>query len=199
MLYSCRIMLGYESYADEKLVVLLKAGDDLAYTEIYNRYKGPLYLFVYKRLRDREKSKDLVHDFFLRLWSNHAEIAIRSSLAVYLFTSVRNRMLDLIAHQQVQSRYIDSFQAYLNQENNDTDHLVRRKDLQHIIQQEIDALPQKMKLVFQLSRESELSRKEIAEQLGLSEQTVKSHMHQALRILKTRLGAMFFLLFFFID
>ncbi len=189
-------MVGYQKYDDEKLSILLKEGDEMAYTEIYHRYNGPLYLFVYKRLRDREQAKDLIHDFFLILWSNHTSIAIQSSLAVYLFTSMRNRMLDLIAHHQVQARYISHFQEYLDVEINNTDHLVRRRDLQYLINREINTLPPKMKMVFRLSRESELSRKEIAQQLGLSEQTVKSHMHQALKILKSKLGTAFFLLFF---
>ncbi|WP_370630316.1 sigma factor-like helix-turn-helix DNA-binding protein [Pedobacter sp. D749] len=57
-------------------------------------------------------------------------------------------------------------------------------------------MPKKMREVFQLSRDSGKNRKEIARELGLSEETVKSHMHHALKILKARLGTMMVLIFF---
>ncbi|MNX69237.1 RNA polymerase sigma factor [compost metagenome] len=93
-------------------------------------------------------------------------------------------------HKKVSQRYLESFQTYLDTEQNATDYLVRHNELSSLIEKEIAGLPHKMREVFELSRKTNLSRKEIAAELNLSEQTVKSHMHHALKILKAKLGPM---------
>jgi RNA polymerase sigma factor (sigma-70 family) len=67
--------------------------------------------------------------------------------------------------------------------------------LHQFIEKQIAELPPKTRLVFEMSRKTNLSRKEIAEELQISEETVKSHMHGALKALRVKLGALFFLLF----
>jgi len=63
-----------------------------------------------------------------------------------------------------------------------------------MIEQEIDALPEKMREVFRLSRDNGLSHKEIANQLSLSEYTVSNQITSALKVLRVKLGAFFFTL-----
>ncbi|WP_210420826.1 RNA polymerase sigma factor [Chitinophaga sp. XS-30] len=190
------MMAEYSTYTDEVLVPLLQKGDREAYTEIYNRYHGLLYIFAYNRLKDREEAKDIVHELFFGLWANHSRLAITGRLSVYLYTAVRNRIINAIAHQQVASRYIDSFLSFLGQaDHQSADYLARYNDLQTFIQREISNLQPRTREIFELSRQSSLTRREIAEKLGISEETVKSHMHTALKLLKTRLGNLFFMVF----
>ncbi len=175
---------------------MLSQGDSFAYTEIYERYKSLLYTFTLRRLGNKEEAKDLVAELFLTIWDRHNTLTLTSSLAAYLYTSARNRIYDLLAHKKIQGRYIDSFTSYMDEGVENTDHLIRHKELSILIDKEIAALPPKMREVFLLSRETQLSRKEIAIKLSLSEETVKSHMHHALKQLKSRLGSFFFLVFF---
>ncbi|HMR18344.1 MAG TPA: RNA polymerase sigma-70 factor [Sphingobacterium sp.] len=185
----------YSTYSDLELVAKLRKGDQYAYTEIYNRFKVPLYTFLWKRLNDKEIVRDILHDLFLAIWEKRDSINYETSLSGYLFSSVRNKLLDQIAHEKVQQKYIDSFHSFINMTDVSTDHLVRSKELSARIAQEIAGLPPKTREVFELSRVSNLSRKEIAEQLGVSEQTVKSHMFNALKTLKLKLGSFLILLF----
>jgi len=189
-------MTAYGSFSDTELTDLLKLGDHAAFTEIYDRYNGLLYVFAYKRLRSREEAKDLIHELFLTLWTNRENLFFTVSMPAYLYSSVRNRIINFITHQKIADRYIDSFQHYLdNTPSNTTDHLVRHNELNAFIEEEIAALTPRMRQVFELSRKTNLTRKEIAEQLGISEETVKSQMHSALKILKVKLGPLFYLLF----
>lgn len=180
----------YGNFPDDELVILLKQDDRKAYAEIFNRYKAPLYIFAYKKTGDREEAKDLVHELFVSTWKKRMEANMPSGLAPYLFGMLKNRIFDLFKHKKVTERYLDTFQYYLNTENNNTDHLVRHNELNELIEKEIAALPEKMRRVFELSRKTNLSRKEIAEELNVSEQTVKSHLFHALKILKTRFGGL---------
>ncbi len=183
-------MVLYRESSDTELIGLLKSGDRTAFTEIFNRYQSLLYIFAYKKIGEREEAKDLIHELFLTLWEKREDIHIAGTLPAYLFTIIKNKILDLYKHKKVSQRYLDIFQNYLDTNQNATDYLIRHNDLSALIEKEIAGLPTRMREVFELSRKTNLSRKEIANELNLSEQTVKSHMHHALRILKTKLGAL---------
>lgn len=185
----------YNTYSDLELVAKLRKGDEAAYTEIYHRFKRRLYIFLWQRTHDKELVIDILHDVFLSIWEKRAQINYESSLSGYLFSAVRNRLLDAIAHEKVKKRYIDSFYDFVHVADLSADNLVRSKEMSTIIAKEISALPPKTRQVFELSRQSNLSRKEIALQLGISEQTVKSHMFSALKTLKLKLGSFILLLF----
>ncbi|WP_442592070.1 RNA polymerase sigma factor [Pedobacter sp. AW31-3R] len=188
-------MAGYRSLTDSELTVLLSSGDDMAYTEIYNRYHGPLYIHVFHKLHDREESKDLVHDFFISLWKNRNSLEIKSSLSVYLYTAVRYRVFDAISRKKVASKYILSIQQFAEREEAITDHRLRENELLLSINKEIAALPAKMRAVFELSRKENLSHRQIAEKLDLSESTVKKQVNNALKILRVKLSTLFFIFF----
>lgn len=189
----------YSELPDSELAILLRQSDQRAYAEIFNRYKAVLYIFVYKKTNDREEAKDLVHELFMNTWERRETVNMPSGLAAYLFGMVKNRILDLYKHKKVTQRYLETFQDYLNTDNNSADFLIRHNDLNALIEKEILALPEKMRKVFDLSRKTNLTRKEIAVELSISEQTVKSHMHHALKTLKTRLGGLLVFAFIIIS
>ncbi|MCY1531626.1 ECF RNA polymerase sigma factor SigW [compost metagenome] len=175
-----------------ELVELLKNGDASAYTVIYNRYFDMLYLHAYRRLNDQEEAQDIIHELFALLWTKREVIDIRTNLSAYLLNSVRNKILDLIAHRAVESKYVNSLQDYLQHGTCITDHLIREKLLSQLIDKSIADLPSRMKEVFELSRQHKLTHKEIAEKLNLSEETVKKQVTNALKILRVKLGTMLF-------
>ncbi len=185
--------MAIHKFSDQQLAELLRKGDRLAFTEIYNRYKKLLYIFAYRRLGDIEEVNDLLHDLFLSIWTNREEIDIQYTLSTYLYSSVRNRIINIIAHKQVSAKYTESFNRFAATEYSSTDHLLRHNELSGLIDKEVERLPKKMRQVFELSRKTNYTRKQIALELGLSEETVKSHMHHALRILKVKFGPLLIL------
>lgn len=188
-------MMIYRSYSDQKLIALLKEGDKAAFTEIYNRYKHLLQGHAYKKLGDFDEVKDVLQDLFTQLWLKRADISETTNLSGYLYIAVRNKVFNILAHRNITDSYIQSLQEFVREENYVTDLLVREKEFSAMINREIEALPPKMRVVFQLSRNSGLSHKEIAEQLDLSEQTVSKQITNALKILRGKLGVNFFILF----
>ncbi|OOQ56727.1 RNA polymerase sigma factor [Mucilaginibacter pedocola] len=186
-------MITLRDISDQDLVSLLREGNKDAYTEIYNRYKWLLHAHAYKKLGDRDAANDLVQELFTSLWTRRGDIVLISTLSAYLYTAVRNRVLNMMEHKQVESKYIDSLAAYTSNYVAGTDHLVREKQLMAIIETEIAALPPKMREVFELSRKSHLSHKEIAEQLNISEETVKKQVKNALKVLRVRLGLVLYI------
>ncbi|BAU54062.1 RNA polymerase sigma factor [Mucilaginibacter gotjawali] len=190
-------MVAYNSLSDHELTGLLKTGDRAAFTEIYQRYKWVLFLHALKRIRDREQAKDIIQELFTTLWDRRNDLELRTHLSGYLYTSVRNRIIKSFAHQQVESDYINSLVASVNEDNCITDHKVRQSNLAALIEKEINELPEKMREVFLLSRKQNLSHKEIAFQLGIEESTVKRQISNALKILRVKLGLLAWLALLF--
>lgn len=178
----------YRSYSDQELAIHLRDGNEDAFAEIYSRYFGLLYTFIHRKLKDEDDAKDILQELFTTIWEKRASFNLSNSLSSYLYAAVRNRMLDRIGKKDVENRYIESLQEYVNAGHASSDHLIRERQLASFIEKEIDALPAKMREVFLLSRREHLTYKEIAEKLNLSEQTVRSHVKHALRTLRTRLG-----------
>jgi RNA polymerase sigma-70 factor (family 1) len=184
------------SLSDNDLLALLQSGDQQAYIEIYDRYKHILQQHALKKLDDPQEVEDVLQDLFIYLWDKRESLVINTSLSGYLFTSIRNRIFNVYHKKQRESSYLGSLQEFIEHGEFSTDLLIREKELTELIEKEIDALPPRMKEVFQLSRNEGLTHKQIADLLGTSEQTVNKQIHNSLKLLRVRLGSMMVMLFF---
>lgn len=178
----------YSAYTDQELVTLLKQTDKAAYTEIYERYAMMIYYKVNQMLRDEESAKDLVQDVFTTLWSRADSIHHADNLAGFLYIAAKNRVFKLIEKGRVRNDYLASIASYITESTDETAEVLDERELMGIVAQEIAKLPEKMRAVFELSRIENLSHREIAGRLGISEKTVKTQVHNALTILRTRLS-----------
>jgi RNA polymerase sigma-70 factor (family 1) len=179
--------------ADSELAVRISRGNNEAYSLLYHRYFEDMYLYAYSKVGDAEETKDLVHESFIKLWEHRATLAEVVNVKAYLFTITRNIILDLIAHHKVIDKYYESFvEMYPSIQN--ADFIIREKQIQQLIDEAIDQLPAKMKVIFELSRKEFLSYSEIAEKLNISDKTVKTQINNALKQLKNKLPP--FLYFF---
>jgi len=191
------MMSRYAELPDHELFASLREGIADAYAAIYQRYKGVLYAHAYRMLQNREEAKDVVQEVFTVLWTKRNELELKTCLSAYLYMAARNRVLDQIARRRIQDKYVDSFQAFASHpENCVTDHALREKELIALIDKEINALPLKMRAVFIKSRRENFSHKEIADQLNISEKTVKKQINNALKVLRLKLGEFNVLIFF---
>lgn len=183
-------MPDYNDCTDNELAALLINGDQGAYTQLYNRFKGILYVHAYRILQDKEDAKDIVQELFTVLWVKRDSFTLKTGIASYLYAAVRNRVFDKISSKKVESRYFESLKDFSLEEGYSTDSVMQEKELSALIEKEIAALPDKMRQIFELSRKNNLSHKEIATQLILSDKTVKKQVNNALRILRLKLGSL---------
>jgi len=189
-------MTDYKQLSDDSLLILVKENDESAFGELYLRYKEPLFFHACRMLQDMEGARDIVQDVFAAIWSKREMLVVPAAVDSYLYGSIRNRILNFIAHQKVVSRYTDSIDQFLASGVSSTDDTIREKELKRIIEREIMLLPEKMREVFKLSRTEELTYKQIAERLGISENTVKKQAQRAIRILRLKIKlSLFFALF----
>ncbi|MFS8617803.1 MAG: RNA polymerase sigma-70 factor [Solitalea sp.] len=177
----------YEKLSDDDLLRLLKKDHISAFEEIYNRYWSRLYSAAYKRVKQGEVCQEIIQDLFTSLWLGRKKIAIHSSLANYLLTAVRYKVLNHIEKEMVRRNYRESLPDAFQVSDNSTEETVLLNDLHQQLEMELIQLPEKCRKVFELSRKELKSNKEIALELNISEKTVENHITKALRLLRAGL------------
>ena len=177
-------MPAYESYPDQQLVQFLKGGDEAAFTEIYNRYWRLLLHTAFHILQDKEAAQDVVQNVFISLWMRRSETNI-NNLQVYLRQAVRFSVFKAIReirHDRTFYKRLAAVTAGII-----TDDPLLFKEQQQLIEHIIDTIPADCKEAFLLSRKNNLTYKQIAALLGISEKTVEKRISRSLRILRAGL------------
>ncbi|WP_430809645.1 MULTISPECIES: RNA polymerase sigma-70 factor [unclassified Carboxylicivirga] len=167
-------------------------GDD--FEQLFNAYYVSLCLYARKYLGDEQQAEDAVQEVFYQLLQKKGSHSHYKDVRSYLYQSVRNQCLNDIRHQKV----IKKHQAGVIQFNSDDKHFFNDIVNAEVYRQLADALnqlPKQCRTVYKLSLEG-LKSMEIAEDLGISVETVKTHRKRAKRFLKERLKNLFSLLLF---
>lgn len=185
----------YHEFSDNDLVKLISKGDSAAFTELHIRYRGILYLHAYKLSHDTQDAEDIVQDIFVSLWERSATLKFSKGIKSYLYSAVRYKFFDLLDHRQVISKHEASFNLFASKGEFITDNQIREKELYRLVEQEVAKLPEKMRVVFELSRKQHLSPEEISRQLKISDKTVKRQLANAVKILRPKFGDLFTVLF----
>jgi len=181
-------MRPYSTLSDLKLIALFKKGDEAAYLEIYDRYKALLLHHAYKKLGNLQDAEDILQELFTDLWNKREQLPLAVNLSGYLYTAIRNRVFNCFYYRRREASHLKSLAAFADAGHWETDQALLEKELALFIEREISELSPRVREVFKLSRDQGLSHREIALQLGTSEQTVSKQVSQALKMLRGKLG-----------
>lgn len=181
-----------ESISDEELSDRLPQGDQDEVKEAYLRYRALLLAYAKKMLGNDAQAEDTVSDVFAHLLTNQRKLNIKTSLESYLYRSVKNSVLDQFDRNQNRLKYVNSIKAYYEKGEYATDERVMEHELVNRLDAAVATFPPKMREIFMLSRNENRSRKEIAEITKVTEGTVNTQLNRALKILRSKLSAIFF-------
>jgi RNA polymerase sigma-70 factor (ECF subfamily) len=164
----------------------LQTGDRAAFTELYNRFWPLLYRHARKMLRNDEDALDLIQELFTSIWEKRGETLITGSVSGFLYRATKNRVFNFIKKDKAKLAYIASIADFIEKGEFITDQTVLERELAKRIENEISLLPRKMREIFEFSRKENLSYKEIAEKVNVTEGTVKKQVHNAIKLLKLK-------------
>jgi RNA polymerase sigma-70 factor (ECF subfamily) len=173
---------------EKELLTLLRDGDEAAFTQIYNLYWKKCFFASAQKLQNLAEAEELVQDIFLDLWKRREELNVTTCLSAYLSGCIKYKVINLLAKKQLASKYVQHAITTGNLSDFSTEQDLRLHELKHQLLKETSRLPEKCRIVFQMSREEGFSQKQIAHQLNISEKTVESHLSKALRNLRTGLA-----------
>ena len=184
--------------SDEDLLLRVKNGDEVAFELVFYRYKGKLYDFIRRSLPADHDAESMVQDTFTKLWINRHQLDPAKSLNAFLYTIARNEIYGQLRKLLVRRKYLEELSFSVSNLGASTEQHLEYVELMHLVAQLVKEMPEKRRAIFELSRNEGLSYKEIAQQLGISENTVDSQIRKALDYLKENLRKKMalFLLFF---
>jgi RNA polymerase sigma-70 factor (ECF subfamily) len=165
---------------------------------IFDNHFRPLCAFGYRYLDDKETVQDQVQSVFISLWDHRSnfENGNEKGIKSFLYTSVRNKCLNHLKHLSVRQKHENQI-IYELESTQMVNHHIIEEDTFNLLYQEIEKLPNSARKIMLLAHKG-LKNKEIAEILGVSENTVKTQKKIAYSKLKDRLSeAMMSILFSF--
>ncbi len=165
---------------EKELFLLIKNSDHKAFEILFRLYYVPLKKFAKHILEDDDSAEDIVQEVFIRLWENRKSLE-NSAPGSYLYRIVKNKALNLIRHNTVKLRHVEEV---LKASDNFYESEFEQSDIQTMISQSIDKLPEQCKRIFKKSRMEGLKHQEIADELNISVKTVKNQIGKALKILR---------------
>ena len=157
-----------------------------------------MYDFIRRSLPASEDAESMVQEIFVRLWSNREQLDPAKSLNAFIYTMARNEIFGHLRKLLVRRRYLEELSFSLNESSETTDRQLEYNELTSVVAQLVSSMPEKRREIYVLSRNEGLSYKEIASQLGISENTVDSQIRKALTYLKENLRRKMSLLLFFL-
>ncbi len=166
------------------MYLLLKKRDKDAFSMIYQKYHRYLYALALKYLKNPDAAEDAVQHVFVKLWESTAKINIEINLKNYLYTMTKNYILNTIRDrkEEVSIHYVN---AQADGEGEDILKKIEEEQLTELLYEQIDLLPPQKKEVCLRKLKTSDSNQQIADKMGISIHTVKSHYQEALKILRS--------------
>ena len=170
-------------HAEAEIITRLQQGSEKAFESIFNRYHVELFRFALKYVQIQPLAEDIVHDVLLYLWEHRYDLTVTTSLKSYLYASVKHRSLDYLKSQYAKQVHESDIPEALPAATQ-ADSAVQLLQLNEAVQQAVGQLPTKCRAIYMLSRDAELTYKEISQQLNISPKTVEAQMGIALQKLR---------------
>jgi RNA polymerase sigma-70 factor (family 1) len=162
---------------------LASAGDEEAFKRIYYYFYNKLYLFSKAIVKTKEAAEEIAEDVFIKIWQQRANLSAIKNLRVYLYIATKNTSLNYLSQkakdnilQPFDDINIDLYKSALTPE-----HLMITAEMHRKIQQQVEALPPRCKIIFKLVREDGLKYKEVSDILNISVNTIDVQMAIAIK------------------
>jgi RNA polymerase sigma-70 factor (ECF subfamily) len=176
--------------SDQELHSRVQEGDRRAFERLFRRYYDELCAYVESQIGTPEAAEDLVQNVLLSLWRRREQLALQKTIKAYLYGAARNESIKFRKHRKVRDRWQGEKRRGRNGGRADASSPledVERKQLKRAMQKSVDALPERRREVYVLSRQHGLTYNEIASVMDISPKTVDNQMVEALKFLRKRL------------
>ena len=170
---------------EKALLTQIVQGNETAFRIVFDHYRDALYSFALKVVQHEVIAEEIVQDVFVKIWMNRQGLSAIRNFADFLFIITRNHTLNSLRRLAKEKKLTIAATGQLPMEAISAEATILQRDYDRVLQQAIDRLPPQQKLVFTLSRLQGLSREEVAAQLNISAGTVKTHMKQAIRSIRS--------------
>ena len=177
------------------LIQLISQGDETAFRKVFDHFNKKLFNYTFKITDDEDLAEEIVMDAFIKVWCNRHKLCDINCLDAYLFTLVKNQAFSELKRRAHEAFIIKSLSKSSTEYHDSTEETVISNEYQQILNKAINQLPPQQRIVYGMSRDEGLKYEEIANQLKLSKNTVKSHLKKALSTIRVVMSNYLMLLF----
>lgn len=170
-------------------------GDDKAVEWVISNYKQRLIYFIQRSLPREEDVESLVQEVFIKLWCNRESLDSNRSLDTFIFTIAKNLLTDHLRKLVHRRKHVAEVIAISSDTDLSSMKIFEYQELEERVYDCIEALPEKRKEVFRLNKIEGKSYRDIAELLGVSENTVNVHMYKSKQFFKEKLKDYLYIFF----
>lgn len=171
--------------SEQQLLSALRFGNEGALRQIFDRHYPLLLSDIYRLIPDESTCQDLAQELFVDLWNKRESLDIHTSLRAYLRRAAVNKALNHIkATRRMQWEDTDDLGQLADTSSADSLQKEKQESLEDALHAAIGGLPEKCRVVFNLSRFEQLSHREIAEKLGISVKTIENQITKAMKMLR---------------
>jgi RNA polymerase sigma-70 factor (ECF subfamily) len=183
-------------YHDEEAFEALQKGEEKGLEFFFNRYYSPLVFFSLTITNNKAASEDVVTDAFIKFWKARQSLTECKKIKALLYRMVRNASIDILREEKSRNHRSEVF--YLEQHNNEGTVLQKMVEAEtyHQLYSALTHLPPRCRQIFELFYFHDKAIKEIAEELGISVNTVKTQKQRAIQMLRENSASLSMLLFF---
>lgn len=175
----------------------VRRGDETAFAEMFNVLYPPLVRFAERYCKSKAMAEDAVQDVFAKVWQHRTELIPRVSISAYFYNAVRNRVLNLVAHENVVELHSSDATTAMSTfgfpvgEEPSPDELLLANELVALAAARVSTLSPRLREIYRMSREDDLTPAEIAEALGTTTQTIYVQLGRIMRALYPTLATWF--------
>lgn len=178
----------YGQLTDNELLRCITDNDELAFNELFARYRNRLLAYLLKVTKSLEIAEEMVLDIFIKIWNGRATMPGIEHPEAFLFTVARNKAFDFLRQVKKSRRQQEALWERLQENQADAaDKELMRGSLEATIRNAASQLSPQRKIAFLLSRDHDLTYEQIAEKLQLSTNTVRNHIAAALQIIRSHI------------
>lgn len=172
----------------------LRNDDEYALQELFNFYSSRLFHLAYAITHSRELAEEIVEDVFIQVWSKRIKISTLDNVTWYLYVTTKNISCNYLRkYKKVKHVDLDNLSTlHFKVDSSPEDLMVSKETLQRI-NNTINELPARCRIIFKLVKEDGLKYREAAILLNLSEKTVENQMGIALKKIHAAIGHSFFI------
>jgi RNA polymerase sigma-70 factor (family 1) len=169
-----------EKFLAQQLLI----GNEKAFKKLFDAYRNDLYKFSLSMVYSEPYAEEIVQEVFLNLWLKRKTTNPELSMKSYLFTITRNKTISFLKKAANNKKLREEIFYRSQKSVNSTERYMREEELKTVKKEALDLLSPRRRLIFEMSRNDGKSYKEIARELGISQNTVKNQMSMALEILR---------------
>lgn len=168
---------------EDNLFILMASGNQEAFNTLFLNYFPKIKKFITHMLKDVVTAEDLSQDIFIKIWEQREKLSSLNSVNGYMYTMARNAVLNEIKKQNIINRY-NMYESLQQEQMVSVEDELSAKEIEFLIELTVNKMPEKRRMVYELSRMEGLSNEEIGIKLNITKKTVENHLNLALKEIK---------------